>query len=103
MLMMIKLLQCNSNAYCIGLRRHTVLRAVYFEALGIVAGLSEVNAERLVVVIEEHAEEVLDHQVGLDVPHRPEPRTGHANEDQTSIPHVQTHLKIRCCHSTTPK
>lgn len=63
-----------------------VLQAVYFEALGIVAGLSEVNAERLVVVIEEHAEEVLDHQVGLDVPHRPEPRTGHANEDADTIP-----------------
>ena len=30
--------------------------AVYFEALDIVAGLSEVDAERLVVVIEEHAE-----------------------------------------------
>ena len=58
----------------------------YFEALDVVAGLSEVNAERLVVVIEEHAEEVLDHQVGLDVPHRPEPRTGHANEDADPIP-----------------
>ena len=44
------------------------------------------NAERVVVVIEEHAEEVLDHQVGLDVPHRPEPRTGHANEDADTIP-----------------